>query len=52
MGAENDFRALFHKVFNGGKRAVDTVLVGDDSALHGYVEVNADKALFTFYVYV
>ena len=44
--------SMFHKVFNGRKRAVDTVLVGDYPVLHRNVEVTSYKTLFTFYVNV
>ena len=44
--AKNHFRAVLHQVFNGGKRALNTVFVGDDAVFHGNVEVAADKDFF------
>ena len=46
--AERDFRALVHQIFDGGQRALDAVFVGDDSVLHGDVEVASHEYLFAF----
>ena len=37
---------MLHQVFNGGKRALNTVFVGDDAVFHGNVEVATDKDFF------
>ena len=52
VGAKYNLCALFHKILNGGKGADDTVFVGDNAVLHGYVEVTSNKDFFAFNVYV
>ena len=40
--AKNNLRAVFHKIFYGGKRAVDSVFVGYNAVFHGNVKIASD----------
>ena len=50
MGAENDLRAVLHQIFNGGKRALNTIFVGDHAVFHGNVEVASHEDFLAFHV--
>ena len=50
--AKYHFCTVIDKILNGGKSAVDTVLVGDNSVNHRHVEVTTNQTLFAFDVYV
>ena len=47
MRAENNGSAVVEKIFDGGKCAYDTLIAGDYTVLHRYVEVASYKDLFT-----
>ena len=48
VGAKDHLRAVIHQIFDGGQRAVDTVLIRDHTVDHGDVEVHTGEALFAF----
>ena len=48
VGAKDNLRAVLHQIFDGGKSAVDAVLVGDNAVHHGDVEVHTGQTLFAF----
>ncbi len=52
MGAQDDLRALFHQVPDGGESADDAVFIGDLAVLHRYVEIAADEDTLAFDVYI
>ena len=52
MRTQNNFCALVHKILDSGKRALNTVFVGDNAVLHRYVKVHSYKALLALDVYV
>ena len=52
VGAKNNFRAVFDQIFDGRKRAVDAVFIGDNAVFHRHVKVAPDQASFAFDVNV
>ena len=46
--AKRNFRTVFKQVFDGGKRALNSVFVGNLAVLHGYVEVAPHEHFFAF----
>ena len=50
--AKHDFRAVFHQIFNGGKRADDAVFVGDNAVFHRNVEIASYENLLALNVNV
>ena len=52
MRAKNNLCAVFHKIFDGGKRAHNTVFVGYNAVFHRHVEIASYKASFAFNVNV
>ena len=49
MGAENNGCAVVYKILDGGHSTNDSLVVGDDTAGHGNVEVASGKNLFAGY---
>ena len=52
MAAQNDLRAVIDQLLDGGQSRIDAVLVGDDTVLHGDVEITADKDLLAAVVLI
>lgn len=50
--AKDHFCAVINEILDGGKSAVDAVLVGDNTVNHRHVEVTTHQTLFAFDVYV
>jgi len=52
MRAQYHLRAVIYEIRDSGKRAVDTVLIGDNAVHHRNVEIASAQAFFALYVNV
>jgi hypothetical protein len=47
MGGQDHLCTLAHQVLDGGKRAYDSLVGGDDTILHRYVEIATNEYLLS-----